>query len=359
MAAIPSNSVFLAVAWTLGKRYPVLLGLLALVCLALFNGAAIDTLSLPADPPPAWLPALSVVVFLALPGLVVANVAALASTGRGCFPFGADARVSWKPVMGRLALAVLLVVYFAYTLVWVGIWDGTDDGVGALILMMVSFLAAIAAGMVIGMTSTGWRRWLGLVSPVLIVAGVSWASFSLGNNFSIQAVTETRAARIQAAVERFRAETGRYPVELGELIPRELWWIPKPMIFRGEEWCYQGGSDYYRLGAVYREHWSSPLLSVRVYAAAGNPPGSWTCDEIRRAKCSLRCVGLLRRGSYTRPSPNQCHLRPTHPRLTHPSRSVYFCRQLVAARRVSGVCCAGILRGSNCDRPVFSQGRNG
>lgn len=281
MAAALSNAVFLAIAWALGKRYPVLLGLLALICLALFNGAAIDTLSLPADPPPAWLPALSVVVFLALPGLVVATVAALASTGlRLLHSFGADARVSWKPAAGRLALAVLLLVYFAYTLVWVGIWDGTDDGIGALALMIVSFLAATAAGVVIGMTSTGGRRWLGLVSPVLVAVGVSWAAFRLGNSFSLHAITETRAARIQAAVERFRATTGRYPGELGELIPGELWWIPKPMILRGQGWCYQGGADYYRLGAIYREHWSSPLLSVRVYAAAGNPPGtSWSCDE--------------------------------------------------------------------------------
>src|SRR3990172_4872044 len=81
LLAILSIAGLLALSWTVGKRYPVLLGLLALICLALFNGAAIDTLSLPADPPPAWLPALSVVVFLALPGLVVATVAALASTG--------------------------------------------------------------------------------------------------------------------------------------------------------------------------------------------------------------------------------------------------------------------------------------
>ena len=56
--------------------------------------------------------------------------------------------------------------------------------------------------------------------------------------------------------------------------------IPLPMILPGQYWCYQGGSNYYRLGLVYRQHWSSPYFSVRVYASAGNvPDGGWECDE--------------------------------------------------------------------------------
>jgi hypothetical protein len=52
------------------------------------------------------------------------------------------------------------------------------------------------------------------------------------------------------------------------------------MIMPEQSWCYESGTDFYRLGAVYREHWSSPYFSVRIYAAAGNvPEAGWVCDE--------------------------------------------------------------------------------
>ena len=37
----------------------------------------------------------------------------------------------------------------------------------------------------------------------------------------------------------------------------------------GQNWCYQGGGDYYRLGYLDREHWSSPILFGHVYSAQG------------------------------------------------------------------------------------------
>jgi hypothetical protein len=93
-------------------------------------------------------------------------------------------------------------------------------------------------------------------------------------------VTEANAARLQEAVERFQAKTGSYPADLEALVPGELWWIPQPMNLPGQDWCYEGGPDYYRLGTIYREHWSAPFLLVRVYASAGNlPETSWICDE--------------------------------------------------------------------------------
>ena len=126
----------------------------------------------------------------------------------------------------------------------------------------------------------GWRRWFGLVLVVSVVGLTSWTVKFPGNSFHPYDVTEERAARIQKAIETYHAKTSWYPLALKELIPGELLRIPLPMIIPGQSWCYQGGPNYYRLGAVYREHWSSPYLSVRVYASAGDVPDTtWECDE--------------------------------------------------------------------------------
>jgi hypothetical protein len=41
------------------------------------------------------------------------------------------------------------------------------------------------------------------------------------------------------------------------------------MIINGQDWCYEGGDDHYRLGYVDREHWSSPYLVRQVHKTAG------------------------------------------------------------------------------------------
>jgi hypothetical protein len=51
------------------------------------------------------------------------------------------------------------------------------------------------------------------------------------------------------------------------------------MIIPGLGWCYEGGEDFYRLGYVYREYFSSPA-SAHVYVAMGETPDSgWDCER--------------------------------------------------------------------------------
>jgi hypothetical protein len=280
--AILAVSGLLAAAWTLGKRHPTVLGLVALGGLVLFNGLGMAQLPVPAQPPPAWLPAVSVTVYLALPGLVVATVAILSVTGLKLLPSsGESGPLSRRALLWRLALAALLVGAFVYTHVWFWLWDGTDDGLRGLAIIIVTGAIATGAALVLAMTSSGWRRWTGLAFPVLLV-GLLGAASAVWQGVSqpTHRITEARAARIQEALERFQARTGEYPAELAELVPSELWWISPPMILQGEGWCYEDGAGYYRLGVVYRKHWSAPSLSVRVYASAGNPPETlWSCDE--------------------------------------------------------------------------------
>lgn len=276
------DALLLAAAWAVVGTSDVLdlaLGLASLVLLGLFNAMLVT----PNQQIPTWLRSFAI-LFFALPGLIVSLVAALISDGLKLLPQRKNASqigtvpIPWFPVALRLGLAVLLLGSLAYTIVWASIWDNTSDGLGGLFLSIYAGMASVAAGMLMGLTTTGWRRSAGLAFAVLVPV-LMFGAFDYGWDVSYHAITETRAARIQRAVERFHARDGRYPEELEELIPRDLLWIPGPVILQGQGWCYQGGQDYYRLGTFYREFFSMPL-SLRVYASSGSPPeSSWACEE--------------------------------------------------------------------------------
>jgi len=60
--------------------------------------------------------------------------------------------------------------------------------------------------------------------------------------------------------------------------------LPVPFIIYGQDWCYEGGEDGYRLGYVDRSHWSDPNLFGHLYQASGSDAGAsdLCADEIRR-----------------------------------------------------------------------------
>jgi type II secretory pathway pseudopilin PulG len=121
-----------------------------------------------------------------------------------------------------------------------------------------------------GVRSADQRKWVAGVFAVLIPF-VLFTAFSTGNGADYQALTSRRAARIQAALEDYKASYGFYPTDLQALVPGELLVIPKPVMFPGENWCYHSAEDSYQLGTYYRRYFSTPF-SLRVYAAKGNPP---------------------------------------------------------------------------------------
>ena len=85
-------------------------------------------------------------------------------------------------------------------------------------------------------------------------------------------LTEERAERVSQAIETTYTRKGSYPQDLQHLIPWYVLSLPGPVTIYGQDWCYDGGEDYYRLGYVYREHWSDPDLHGRIYRAKGKVP---------------------------------------------------------------------------------------
>jgi hypothetical protein len=131
--------------------------------------------------------------------------------------------------------------------------------------------------MLMAIFSSGWRRMLGLVFLAVVPLLLAQA-FNRGWSVSYHAFTGKRADTIATSLEGYHARVGEYPQKLTGLTPGDMLTIPQPVILHGESWCYQGTSDSYQLGAVFREYFSSPL-SIRIYASAGEPlTSAWDCD---------------------------------------------------------------------------------
>jgi hypothetical protein len=159
------------------------------------------------------------------------------------------------------------------------VWVIAEDSLS--IIPTIVFLVATAAAMLLAWTATGWRRLAALGLVLLVTLTISHAS-SLGWRMSPTSLTEMRADKIQRAIQKHYERQERYPSKLGNLVPLYLWRIPQPMIFRDQTWCYEGGSDYYRLGYVHQPWFGSPTesISIQIHAAVGEPPDpSWPCDD--------------------------------------------------------------------------------
>src|SRR5690606_26572338 len=95
--------------------------------------------------------------------------------------------------------------------------------------------------------------------------------------------TIARAEQVDQAIRNYYADNGRYPAELNQLVPRYLLTIPNPVLYSDHEWCYQGGSDYYRLAYVSSPVWGAPAstFAVHLHNSAGEPPATaWECDRL-------------------------------------------------------------------------------
>lgn len=188
-----------------------------------------------------------------------------------------DGRISAVRRGLSILLALALLGYLAYSIFWASVWDQTSDGLGGLFLMISSAPVAVAAGMVMTFALNGRRRMVGILFTVLAPL-LLYQAFERGWDASYHAVTEARAERIAQSLEEYKQREGVYPATLDALTPRYLLGVPQPVELQGEEWCYQGGDDFFRLGAFAREYFSTPV-ELRVYHSAGDPDSVWRCEE--------------------------------------------------------------------------------
>jgi hypothetical protein len=172
---------------------------------------------------------------------------------------------SWRAV-ASLVLSAVLLVYSIYDLYWLFVWDQTGDAFYVALLPI-----PVTAVIVAGVHLTSKQKWYGLAYTLLLGA-VLVTAFSISLRVDHQQITEARAGQVSRAIERFYAHQGHYPTTLSQLVPWTRISLPGPVILSGQDWCYQSGEGYYRLGTVTRDHWSSPYLHIRTYQQAGAIP---------------------------------------------------------------------------------------
>jgi hypothetical protein len=171
------------------------------------------------------------------------------------------------PALAAFGLGILVLGGGFYQLYWLLVWDSTYDALD-FIWLGIPILAALLGAALLALMPAGRQRRTGLLYALLVPA-LMIGVYRQAKAVDFRGLTAARAERIARALETYRARQGAYPEALNELVPWTMLSIPAPVILHGQDWCYQGGSDSYRLGAVNREHWSSPELYTTVYQAVG------------------------------------------------------------------------------------------
>ena len=169
-----------------------------------------------------------------------------------------------------IILGFLMLIRAFYNFYWFMVWDTTYDGLGYLWLP-IPILAILSATFVVSIALPEKVRPAAFLYLLLIPAIIATANSALSADF--RQLTEERAARVNRAIDSYYIQEGYYPQDLGQLIPRYALLISGPVIIYGQEWCYDGGDDYYRLGYIDRQHWSAPHFIGRIYQTQGDLPG--------------------------------------------------------------------------------------
>jgi hypothetical protein len=192
---------------------------------------------------------------------------------------------NWRRLaqVGLLALPILGLA--GWQIATAAAWDVATDGLGGLVLIQITGVFGAATAILTAWEQPVSRRSLpfilALVLPLYMSAWMSFGTFGLDGPWGRVPIarTEWRAASIDRAIRRYYLDNGSYPTDLAELTPRYLLILPVPYIIPGQDWCYEGGTDYYRLGYVYREYFSTPA-SVRITSFEGQPPDpAWPCEQ--------------------------------------------------------------------------------
>lgn len=192
--------------------------------------------------------------------------------------------IGWKAVLS-FSFAVVLVIAGLHTLYWLLIWDSTYDSLNFFWLYLPLFWTWVAGLFLLNKLKAAGAFYTLLVTALLILVAIS------ARQVDFRQLTVERAGHIVQALESYQARHGTYPESLSQLTPWTILSLPEPVVIFGQPWCYEGGDDYYRLGYVYREHWSDRGLVGRLYQTEGDT-----------AELSPICAEEIARLQFAQPS---------------------------------------------------------
>ena len=265
-------------AWNWVNRW--IMATYSIIILLLLLGIWRTDTARPLFADPAWLASVLQIVLALAPGAAIIVAARFIQAG-----LGEEESFDWRRFGLALASVLLILFLIGYQTMIASIWDVATDGLSGIFLVGTTSLAAIASALILSWKLTGRRKLAAIlfavIVPVTMIGAERLGTLDRNGVWGTLPgqVTETRAEKIDREIQRFHEENGAYPQKLSELTPRYLLYIPVPYIIPSQDWCYESGPGYYRLGYVYREMFSLPA-SVRTYASAGEPPDHvWDCDE--------------------------------------------------------------------------------
>ena len=182
----------------------------------------------------------------------------------------------------RLSLAFflaagLLLAKVTFNIYWLIVWDNTGNSLDFLWLIS-PLLGAVFAGLMLFVMLNGRAAWAG-ISYLVLIPALFFGAYRMAEQVDIHDLTQQRAARVDHAIQAYYLEEGKYPEDLRRLAPRYIFSVPSPLIMVNQEWCYDVTQNGYRLGYVYREHWSNPDLTGRLYNSQGETPTAPLCTH--------------------------------------------------------------------------------
>jgi len=229
---------------------------------------------------PRWLSVMVQLTFFFIPAISIAVVAHLVFD----LTSGVIAKEKSKILFGAI-LVLLTVVFLGYQMYLTSIWDVATDGLGVPFLEMLIGTASLSAAMIMVWFLRGWRKLAGLAFSLFVPLSMlypSWfGAYGPNGEWGVLPanITEQRAETITIAIQGYYETEEEYPSYLKNLFPRNLVYIPRPIMIPRQTWCYEGGKNYYRFGYVHREFFSSSA-SVRIHSSAGEPPVEyWSCER--------------------------------------------------------------------------------
>ncbi len=182
-------------------------------------------------------------------------------------------------------MVAVLFLMIGYQAMLLSMWDAATDGLGWIFLWLTTSTIGIGSAMLMTWSMPRKQLWVAILFavtvPLVLIEAQHLGTYDSDHKWGTTPIitTERRADQIDNAIQRYYEKNREYPQALSDLTPRYLLYIPNPFIIPKQDWCYEGGSDHYRFGYVYRQSFSSPA-SVRIRSSAGEPSDTgWGCED--------------------------------------------------------------------------------